>query len=656
MKRLLASSLPLLAACAAGSPPPSSTPPAAAPAALAQRFAERGPEVVFTDPDRRRKLESAFPEIDRLAEAALRADELPSLVLGVVVDGDLAYAKGFGYADVAKRTKADADTAYRIGSVTKSITALALLGLRDQGALSLDDPLTRFVPEAAGLVYPTRDAPLITLRMLLTHDAGLPHDAPPDRTRAGGVPGPEDVLPFLAGLPLEITPGTRGSYSNLGFELAGIAAARAARTSLGELVRRRIFAPLGMTSTTFDAGTLPAGRVAVPYRRGPSGPEVTHDWGLGENGSGGLWSTVRDLGRLVAFELSAYAPETGPDTGPARRSSVRESHYNARSSGIRVEARPWAQKGESPVGAVAWSAGYGWSLFRTCDFERLVGKNGAVGGFSSDVFMLPGEGVGVVLLRNVSGDVSDTGELARGVLLALKKTGGLAARVQRWRPAPAFDAVMPKILALYDRWDDGAYQALLSPRRFITLSAENERETFATLKRMHGACKGYMLKEALGPSDARFALQCERGALEIVVRLDPIDGLVHQHVEGHSRDVPAPPELGRVADQLAGLVGAWDDAVYAKNLAAKGRQTRDEAATVFARQRAGHGTCKVRSYDHWTNAGGRSTGVLGWGEGDAFTLACERGGDLKLSLRLDPEGSVLRYELDPVSSGTCPTL
>jgi hypothetical protein len=223
---------------------------------------------------------------------------------------------------------------------------------------------------------------------------------------------------------------------------------------------------------------------------------------------------------------------------------------------------------------------------------------------------------------------------------------------------PAFDAVMPNILALYDRWDDGAYRALWSPRRTVTLSVENEREALASLKRLHGACKGYTLKDAIGPSKARFALQCERGVLEIVVRLDPVDGLVAEHLEGHSRDLPPPPELGRVAARLVGLVGTWDDAVYVKHLSAKRRQTHDEAAAIFARLRAGHGSCKVGPYEHWADAEDRATGLGWWTEGDTFTLACERGGDMKLDLRLDaadPE-SVLRYEIRPMLTGTCPTL
>ncbi len=388
---------------------------------------------------------------------------------------------------------------------------------------------------------------------------------------------------------------------------------------LGELMRRRIFVPL-------------------------------------ELGAGGLWSTLHDLGRLVAFELAAYAPATGPETLPARRSSVRESHFNARRGSFTVEARPGAQKGESIVSASAGSGGYGWTVWQTCDYEKLVAKGGASSGSSGAVFMLPDHGVGIVVLRNVSiDDVSDVEDLARSTLLALKQTGGLGVRMPSWPLAP-FDAVMPKILALYDRWDDGGYRALMSSRQFLTLSAVNEREVLASLKRIHGACTGYAPKETLSPTAARFALACQRGTLELLVHIDPVDGLLNHHLEARSRDVLA-AELGKMADRLADLVGAWDDAVYASHLAAKGRRTREEAAAIFAALRAGHGSCKVTSHEHWSDSEDRSTGLGSWSEGDAFTLGCERGGDVRLDLRLDPVDaeSVIRYELRTSSSGTCPT-
>ena len=150
----------------AEAPPAPTAPPKAAkadPPPAAQVFASEAPELEFRDPERRKKLALAFPKIDEIAEEELKAQGIPSVAVGVVIDGDLAYTKGFGVADIKTNAKPDADTAYRIGSITKSFTALTVLSLRDQGALSLDDTLARWIPEAVELVYPTRDSPPITL-------------------------------------------------------------------------------------------------------------------------------------------------------------------------------------------------------------------------------------------------------------------------------------------------------------------------------------------------------------------------------------------------------------------------------------------------------------------------------------------------------------
>ena len=104
--------------------------------------------------------------------------KIPGAVVGVVIDGELAYAKGFGVSNIDKKTKPDEDTVFRIGSISKSFTGLAALSLRDEGVIDFDDPLVKYVPEAAGLVYPTRDSAPITLRHLLMHTSGLPRDNP----------------------------------------------------------------------------------------------------------------------------------------------------------------------------------------------------------------------------------------------------------------------------------------------------------------------------------------------------------------------------------------------------------------------------------------------------------------------------------------------
>src|SRR5206468_13081737 len=125
----------------------------------------------FTDPDRMTKLQSAMPEVDRLFRAYATSRKIPGMIWGVVIDSELAHLGSFGVRDRASQAPVAPDTAFRIASMTKSFTALAVLKLRDDGRLSLEDPVSRWIPEFARTERPTRDTPPLTIRQLLSHSA-----------------------------------------------------------------------------------------------------------------------------------------------------------------------------------------------------------------------------------------------------------------------------------------------------------------------------------------------------------------------------------------------------------------------------------------------------------------------------------------------------
>ncbi len=647
--RALAPTLALvLAACASAAPrppPPPASPPAPppvakpsssatpAPPAVEQAFAEAETASAFADPERVAKLRSAFAAIDAIGAAELARQKLPSLAIGVVIDGELAYAKGFGYADLEKKTPVDADTVYRIASITKSFTGTALLALRDDGVLSLDDPLTRFLPEARGLVYPTRDAAPITLRQLLTHTSGLPRMGGFDALHA---PSEQDIARSLAGFALARPPGSAYSYSNLGFSLLGIVAGRAAHARYRDLVRTRLLAPLGMTSTAFDPADLPPGRLATPYEKGDDGgAKPVELWRLGAGeASGGIYSSTRDLGRWVAFQLAAYPPRSGPDAGPVKRSTVREAHSTGVSSDLGVRLEPAAKKGEWAVDAWADSYGFGWITETTCDFDPVVLHNGGIDGFSSEIRFLPKHGVGVVALANLAD--SAPGVVAHKALAALVKTGGLKPRTPVL--APAFAPAVERLLAVITAWDEQAYAAMLTKGR---PAYPKEREELAGYRERHGACKGWKPIEIEDPTRARLALECERGSLDMSVRIGP-DGLI-AGFDGRSRDVPIPKDERAVADAIVRLIAKWDEGLYKRHLAAAFKD-KGEVRDFYDHVRERHGTCAVKSAAH----GAFDRTIL---------LACERGGDVNLTLKLDAKDpSVVKgYALRPARpGGTCP--
>src|SRR5262245_14469870 len=136
------------------------------------------PQPGFTDPQRVARLQSAMPEVDGLFRAYATDKKITGMIWGVVIDGQLAHVGSFGVRDRASQAPITPDTAFRIASMTKSVTALAVLKLRDDGRLSLEDPVSRWIPEFARMERPTPDTAPLTIRQLLSHSAGLPEDNP----------------------------------------------------------------------------------------------------------------------------------------------------------------------------------------------------------------------------------------------------------------------------------------------------------------------------------------------------------------------------------------------------------------------------------------------------------------------------------------------
>src|SRR5438067_4197275 len=119
-----------------------------------------------------------FADVDKLFQDFASANHVPGAAWGIVIDGRLVHTGAAGYRDLETKSAPNADTVFRIASMTKSFTAMSILELRDEGKLSLDDPAERYVPELTSLTYPTSDAPKITVRHLLSHAEGFPEDNP----------------------------------------------------------------------------------------------------------------------------------------------------------------------------------------------------------------------------------------------------------------------------------------------------------------------------------------------------------------------------------------------------------------------------------------------------------------------------------------------
>jgi CubicO group peptidase (beta-lactamase class C family) len=259
-----------------------------------------------------------FAAIDSLAAAELARRPVGSVTAGVVSGKELVWSKSYGEADMEKKTAADADTVYRIGSITKMFTAVMLEQLVEAKKVHLSDPVEKYFPEIKLVQDRFPDAPPITLIQLATHTSGLGRE--PDDTATyvtGAVKDWEKTL--IAALPhthYVLEPGTRFSYSNIGFAILGAALARAAGEPYTEYVPKHIFKPLGMTHSALEGNAVILPHLAKGYAvMGPNGgvdSETAQREGETGRGykvpNGAIYTTVGDMSHFASF-LMGQGPQ-----------------------------------------------------------------------------------------------------------------------------------------------------------------------------------------------------------------------------------------------------------------------------------------------------------------------------------------------------------
>ncbi|HWM85815.1 MAG TPA: serine hydrolase domain-containing protein, partial [Kofleriaceae bacterium] len=206
----------------------------------------------------------------------------PAMAAGVIVNGHLAWQEGFGTLG-EEAQPVTSQTVFRIGSITKVITSLAVLRLRDAGKLKLGDPAAHYLPELVDtLSQPGK--PAITVRHLVTHSSGIPSLGNGQLDWTGGERdiGVGDILDALRGVEPEFPPGERVKYSNLGMALAGLVVARTSGQQYRRYIEERFLRPLGMQSTVWDREAVPPERLAPGHWRRSGGyePAGPH-WKLG---------------------------------------------------------------------------------------------------------------------------------------------------------------------------------------------------------------------------------------------------------------------------------------------------------------------------------------------------------------------------------------
>lgn len=476
------------------------------------------PPPYFADPDRRKKLEAAFPELYGLFQTYRDEQHIPGMAFGVVIDGELAFMDGIGVRNVTDNAPVTRDTVFRIASMSKSFVAMAILRLRDEKKLRLDDPVAKYIPELVKLQYPTTDSPVLTLRHLLTMSPGFPEDNPwGDRQMA--ITERKFTKWLASGIPFSNAPNVTFEYSNYAYAMLGRIVTRVSGIAFQTYITRTILKPLGMLSTVWDPKHVPAEHLAQGYRYEQDldldmpvfKPEPILPNGAFA-GMAGIFTTIPDFARYMSFLLDAFPPRDGADDGPVKRSTAREMQQLARYEEL-VERRT--------VGDEVWHSvsgyGFGLAIWHDEHFGYGVSHGGGLPGYGSYYYLLPHYGVGLVVFSNKT--YSRVGFLFPQLLELLANTGSLHPRVIQ----PA--SFLTEMHAIVLRWLDGG-----TDDELVRYAADNFfldhdlPHRHAHLEKIHtdlGNVVGVGALEPLNALRGKWSILCERGTVDWLLTLAP---------------------------------------------------------------------------------------------------------------------------------------
>ena len=457
-----------------------------------------------------------FRAVDSLCARFATANHIPGMSYGIVLDGRLVHKGSIGQTDLSNRTAVASSSVFRIASMTKSFTAMAILRLRDSGVLKLDDPVHLYVPEMRKLVYPSLDSEPITIRHLLTHGAGFPEDNPwGDRQLADTDKDLSELL--SSGLNFSTSPGTSYEYSNLGFAILGRIITKVSGMPYQRYIAERIWQPLGMRSAAWEYATV-SGRLLAHGYRWQEGrwleEELLHDQPDGSWGAmGSMLCSVDDFANYMSFHLSAWPPSDGIENGPVGRAAVREMHHPWRFSGF--NPRAVLPSGRPCPSASAYGYGLRWGV--NCDGNTTVGHSGGLPGFGSNWQIMPEIGIGVVSMGNRT--YAPMSALNTQILDTLVRMAGLKPRP--FRVSEILDRRKKELARLLPDWKNAENSHLFAENFFadrpIHLLRKESQEIFARIGPVRS------VGDIVAENNLRgtFRIVGEKGAADVYFTLTP---------------------------------------------------------------------------------------------------------------------------------------
>jgi CubicO group peptidase (beta-lactamase class C family) len=466
----------------------------------------------FNDSTAFAKMEEAFPVIEKLYQDYAEKNHFPALSYGVIAGGKLIYAGNVGTANVKDKLPATSKTLFRIASMSKSFTAMAILKLRDEGRLNLTDPVSKYIPEMHKAGALTHDAPAITVQNLMTMAAGFPEDNPwGDRQLADT---DQDLLDLVSqGISFSNVPGVAFEYSNLGFALLGKIITNVSGKPYQQYITENIMKPIGMNDSKWEYDEVSKDQLALGYQWiDEQWVEIPllHDGAYGA--MGGLICSIEDFSKYVALHLSAWPARNEEDAGPVRRSSIREMHQPWRFNNLFADAK--TRSGELCPVAIGYGYGLGWR--KDCKGTVRISHSGGLPGFGSEWRIYPEYGIGVVSFSNHTyGAPGPPNAVALDTLIALaelKPRAFAASEILNQRKA--------EIIKLLPDWKEEQTK-IFAENFFPDESLERRREATRKIFEEAGAILNVQELKPENQLRGSFVLEGEKKNVNVFFTLTP---------------------------------------------------------------------------------------------------------------------------------------
>ncbi|REG81715.1 serine hydrolase domain-containing protein [Algoriphagus antarcticus] len=460
---------------------------------------------VFEQDQRAEKIKEILPELEALMAKYAKDNHIPGIAYGIVVDNELVLASSTGLLDVAENIPAQTTSAFRIASMTKSFTAMAILKLRDEGKLLLSDPASKYIPEMSKLHYLTEDAPIIDIENLLTMTAGFPEDNPWGDRQLNE--SDQMLLNLISeGISFSNAPSLQYEYSNTGYAILGHIISTVSGQPYQEYINENILLPLEMAHTYWEIDNVPENQLALGYRwedeQWKQEP-MLHDGAFGA--MGGLITSIEDFSKYVRFHLSAWPPRNGTETGPIERSSLRE-----------MQTPQFPRLNTNGDCAIMSGYGFGLGIYQNCNGTKWVSHGGALPGFGSNYRFYPEYGVGIMAFCNLT--YTTPWPLAKIEALLYEKG------VMEPRKLPVSDILEKRknqLVMLIQTGNKYLEESILAENFFLDRSKEHRFAEYKAILEQAGEIKNVSPLKPENQLRGSFQLEGENGDVEIFFTLTP---------------------------------------------------------------------------------------------------------------------------------------